>query len=205
MATSFTADHYDVIREGSQRSARVVVPLILATIDVLSVVDVGCGEGIWAQAFADHGCDVHGVEVAGVPKIPHTIADLEDDPFPDIGSFDLAVCLEVGEHLTPDRAGSFVADLCDLAPVVAFSAAIPGQGGIGHLNEQWPAYWVELFEAKGYVVSDDLRWRIWADERVENWYRQNLLIASEAPLKGFTYGEIPSVVHPVLYDARRQP
>jgi hypothetical protein len=65
--------------------------------------------------------------------------------------------------------------LTRLGPVVLFSAAIPGQGGLGHLNEQWPRYWVDLFRAKSYVAIDCLRHRIWDDDGVDWWYAQNLL------------------------------
>lgn len=54
--------------------------------------------------------------------------------------FDLAMTIEVAEHLTPVRADSFVEDLTRLSDVVLFSAAIPAQGGINHVNEQWQSY-----------------------------------------------------------------
>jgi hypothetical protein len=52
-------------------------------------------------------------------------------------TFDLAISMEVAEHLSPGRAPSFVDDLTGLAAVVLFSTAIPGPGGIGHINEPW--------------------------------------------------------------------
>jgi hypothetical protein len=119
------------------------------------------------------------------------------------------VSLEVAEHLPESRAASFVADLCRLAPVVLFSAAIPGQGGTGHVNEQWPGYWADLFGARGYSVSGALRWRIWNDCRVCNWYSQNMLVASIEPglLTELFYHPLAEpipVVHPILYEARRR-
>ena len=83
---------------------------------------------------------------------------------------------------------------------VIFSAAIPGQGGTGHLNEQFPAYWSKLFNENGFAVNSDFRFGIWNDDRIENWYRQNLMIA----YRGEQMSEPLSVVHPVLYDARRK-
>jgi hypothetical protein len=84
--------------------------------------------------------------------------------------------LEVAEHLPAECAGALVDSLCRLAPVVAFSAAIPFQGGVHHVNERWPEYWAALFEARGFVVIDCLRRDLWQDERVEWWYAQNLLL-----------------------------
>jgi SAM-dependent methyltransferase len=212
MAT-YDAGFYDTIRPGTQASAAVIVPWLLdrLSLDEPHVVDVGCGEGWWAQTFADHGCDVVGIDGAYVQSSPlgdRFVAHDLRHPIPAAwrGEFDLAVSLEVAEHLPSHRAVSFVDDLCALAPIVVFSAAIPGQGGTGHINEQWPAYWAAMFNSLGYEVTGELRYRIWDDDRVENWYRQNLLVAwdpnvSNCPL---VPGPALPLVHPVLYDARRQ-
>ncbi len=213
--TIYGAGFYDTIREGTKASAAVVVPLVLGELDgsVKTVIDVGCGEGWWAQTFADHGCEVIGIDghyvdssPLGERFIPHDLGQ----PLPGhlVGRFDLAISLEVAEHLPASRAESFISDLTRLAPMVLFSAAIPGQGGTGHVNEQWPEYWVQLFAVFGYSVSGALRWHIWDDMRVENWYRQNLMVASSRPDDYPQLFDTPTapvwpVVHPVLYDARR--
>ena len=90
--------------------------------------------------------------------------------------FELAQSLEVAEHLDHIFAANFVQLLTSLADVVLFSAAIPYQGGVCHINEQPPAYWAELFAKQGYVCLDFLRPSIWSDESVLWWYRQNLLV-----------------------------
>ena len=76
--------------------------------------------------------------------------------------YDLACCLEVAEHLPPERAGSFVEDLTKLAPVVLFSAAIPGQGGDNHVNEMWQHHWARLFAKNGFRAVDYVRPMIWS-------------------------------------------
>lgn len=90
--------------------------------------------------------------------------------------FSLSLSVEVAEHLSPDVADGFVGLLARYADVIVFSAAIPHQGGTHHVNEQWPDYWIGLFENLNYRLYDVLRWRIWEDRRVEPWYRQNLLL-----------------------------
>lgn len=206
---------YETSRAGMIQSAEALVPILMRDLDIVStarVIDVGCGEGHWAQAFASHGCDVigidggwHGDHLLGDRFIPHNLRD----PLPEhlFGRFDVAVCLEVAEHLPKRRAESFVKELCRLAPLIVFSAAIPGQGGTGHINEAWPAYWCELFLNSGFYVNGDYRFAIWNDDRIENWYRQNLLVAWDvsqipSPLPPTT-SALP-VVHPILYDARRK-
>jgi hypothetical protein len=88
----------------------------------------------------------------------------------------LAISLEVGEHLPDDRAEAYVDSLVSLSDFVLFSAAIPWQLGIGHVNEQWPEYWQALFAERGYRVLDVIRGQIWNDRYVPIWYRQNLLL-----------------------------
>ena len=84
--------------------------------------------------------------------------------------------LEVAEHLEEEYAAGFVKLLCDASDLVLFGAAIPAQGGHNHVNERWPSYWKALFEKNGYEIIDIIRPRIWTDNRVEWWYRQNTLL-----------------------------
>ena len=159
------------------------MPLVLGWVSPTSVVDVGCGTGTWLAAIRRRGVeDVVGVDGSPVPgdllQIPRERFLVRDLSKPlDLGrTFDLALCLEVAEHLPAAAAGTLVASLAALAPVVLFSAAIPGQGGVGHVNEEWPRAWAERFAAAGYSWADPIRPRIWDDPGVEHWYAQNALL-----------------------------
>jgi len=74
--------------------------------------------------------------------------------------------------------------------VVVFSAAIPFQQGDGHINEQWPSFWSNLFAAHGYDCLPDLRHRAWSNPSIEVWYSAKTCCASSrrkiapAPLLG---------------------
>ena len=174
---------YERHRSGSGSSAEVVVPLVHEWVRPKSVVDVGCGVGTWLAAFRRRGVeDVFGVDGSPVPpdllQIPperFAVRDLSR-PLALDRSFDLAVCVEVGEHLPASAAGTLVASLVAAAPVVLFSAAIPSQGGVGHVNEEWPRAWAERFSAAGFAWADPIRPRIWDDPGVEHWYAQNTLL-----------------------------
>jgi len=94
--------------------------------------------------------------------------------------FDLAISLEVAEHLPSGCADQFVENLVSLSNFVLFSAAPPLQGGTNHINEQPIEYWVEKFEQRGYVAIDCLRPYLWNDDRIGSWYRQNIMLAVKA-------------------------
>lgn len=170
-------------RSGSRRSADVVVPLVLDLTQPSSVVDVGCGTGSWLAVFNEHGVeDVLGVDGDYVPRdtleIPVSSFEPRDltQPFSLERRFDLAVSLEVAEHLPKSAAQGFVASLTALSDVVLFSAAVPGQYGQHHVNEQWQDWWADLFAKRDYVPIDCIRPLIWEDDRVEFWYAQNTLV-----------------------------
>jgi SAM-dependent methyltransferase len=165
--------------------------MIVSLLQPSSVIDIGCGIGTWLAAFRENGVDdIIGVDGNYVDRsrllIPETSfipADISK-PFSLERSFDLAVSLEVGEHLPRRTAPTFVKSLCSLAPLVLFSAAVPYQGGDHHVNEQWPSYWRGVFRPHDYTMLDPFRAGIWHDERVEGWYRQNLcLFAHESALE----------------------
>jgi SAM-dependent methyltransferase len=196
---SYDRSFFESIREGSQRSAAAVVPLVVERFNPKTVVDVGCGEGLWGKAFEDAGCEVLGLDGHPDPVIPAQSVDLTDVLPTFERPFDLVVCLEVAEHLPLERAETFISELCGLSHTILFSAAVPGQGGTGHLNEQWPQYWSDLFNTNGFDCSDELRWEVWQDDQVCWWYRQNLLVArdSRAHFGGLVCpAQIPPVIHP---------
>jgi SAM-dependent methyltransferase len=185
----YTKSFYEEIRNGSTRSAEVMVPLVLNLLPVHSVVDVGCGDGSWLGVFRNLGVEeILGIDgdyvdrdILRIPQDHFQAADLTK-PLDLKRVFDLAISLEVAEHLPPESAEPFVASLCRLAPAVLFSAAIPIQGGNHHLNEQWPDKWATLFREHGYVAVDFIRKRVWQNKSVEWWYAQNMLLFAKEDL-----------------------
>ncbi|HEX7425326.1 MAG TPA: methyltransferase domain-containing protein [Terriglobales bacterium] len=185
--STYSPGFFRSIRDDSYRSAKVVVPAVLEYVRPNSVVDVGCGLGCWLRAFQEQGIeDFLGMDSHDVPPEllefdaeRFCVCDLTQ-PFSVGRRFNLAVCLEVAEHLPASSADGLVRSLTQLAPVVLFSAAIPWQGGTHHVNEQWPAYWVERFRSRGWSVADCIRRRIWSNPQVGWWYAQNMLIYASA-------------------------
>ena len=67
--------------------------------------------------------------------------------------YDLAISVEVAEHLPADSAVSYLKFLTDMSDTVLFSGAVPGQGGVGHVNEQEWTYWLSFFNTFGYYYD----------------------------------------------------
>jgi len=177
---------FDALRDGVRRSAERIVPLVLELLAPVSIVDIGCGDGTWLSVFAGAGIgDYLGLDgdyvdpaTLAIPRDRFAASDLTI-PVTLGRRFDLALSLEVAEHLPPERAEGFVASLCAAAPAVVFSAAVPHQGGRDHRNERWPEYWAELFGARGYLAADAIRDRIWDDPAVDWWYAQNTIVYAD--------------------------
>lgn len=191
------------------KAAREVLPLVFELVKPASVIDVGCGTGTWLKVAQDLGIsDILGVDGDYVDRRLLKMdtsyfkeADLEK-PFQLQRKFDLAICLEVAEHLKQESASSFVASLTAHADVILFSAALPGQGGQNHVNEQWPSYWQNLFRQNGFKMQDVIRWKIWNNEQVDWWYRQNIFLVVKAghPLDTMNDAEARAVIHPELFE-----
>lgn len=182
---TYTPDFFRSIGGSAQQSSSVVLPILFDALDVVpaSILDLGCGTGAWLRSAVELGAnDVLGIDGDYIPAQQLLLdekqflsADLTR-PLVLNRRFDLAMSLEVGEHLPPDAAGTFVASLCRHSDLILFSAAVPGQGGEHHVNERLASYWAELFRRHGYEPFDLVRPNVWADERVMYYYRQNILI-----------------------------
>lgn len=188
--TPYDDTFFGEVEEGSLRSARAVVPIVVDFVAPTSVVDVGCGTGGWLLAFQEHGIDdflgIDGDYIDKdrllVPRSRFMEADLLH-PIRLDRTFDLVVSLEVAEHLPPESATSFVEFLTSLGSIILFSAAVPNQGGTNHLNEQPQDYWAALFDEFEFEPVDWLRDRIWDNEDIDWWYIQNSIIYRRSSLR----------------------
>jgi hypothetical protein len=184
--SSYSRDFFLVYNQGSYQSAKAILPIVFDLVSPQSVVDIGCGVAPWLAAARDLGAtDTLGIDgeyvdrnLLMVPQECFLAADLSL-PITVSRKFQLAICMEVAEHLPASSSTMFIKSLCALSPVVLFSAAIPGQGGTGHLNEQWPPYWEKLFNDCGFELLDCVRWRVWNHQDVEFWYAQNSVLFVE--------------------------
>lgn len=160
-----------------------------------SVLDIGCGSGRILSAF--NGVNAN-LRLLGMENSPEAL-DLAQKRGLDVkelnvvkcsnssisslghqlGSFDITLCLEVGEHLPFWHASKLVKILTVTSKTVIFSAAQPGQGGPLHLNEQPPEYWIRKFSAFKYDFNSELSVAIreqLQEINIPSWYKNNLLV-----------------------------
>ncbi|CAD0183192.1 hypothetical protein RUESEDTHA_00055 [Ruegeria sp. THAF57] len=188
MSHIYSNEFFDYIDRGARRSAVRLIETLQSHVKPDSVVDFGCGRGVWLSEWAAAGCqDVAGVdgdyvdrETLAIPKDCFFGKDLSQPV--DLGrKFGLAQSLEVGEHLPHEASASLVQSLTTHSNLVLFSAAVPGQGGEFHINEQPLSFWQGLFAEQGYAAYDCLRPILFDDASIEPWYRYNsVLYANEA-------------------------
>jgi SAM-dependent methyltransferase len=179
-ATLYDESFFADVEITARASALRVVPVVVRGWRPRHVVDVGCGQGVWAAAFEAMGVPTLAIDGEHVRReqvlAPTFLAWDLARRLPVIGRFDLCVCLEVAEHLPATAAGTLVESLTEASDRILFSAAVPGQGGTGHVNEQPHEYWIEHFERLGFSADTGWRDRFGQDEDVAWWYRQNLIV-----------------------------
>ena len=156
-------------------------PLLQSVITRLkprSILDVGCGTGRSLDYFLSREIDTQGVEgsALGISKAKHPERIMNWNLNKELNlhrKFDLVWCFEVAEHIHPDYLESLLKTLTNHSETIVMSAAHPGQGGIGHFNEQPRQYWLEAFARHGYHHNDELTRQL-----CENWtwYPENIFV-----------------------------
>jgi SAM-dependent methyltransferase len=156
-------------------------------------IDVGAGTGTFTASAQRLGREVLACERSligrmyarrqGVRALDFDLT--RDPPVRSASGFDLAFCFEVAEHLDARLGQRLVEFLASTAPVVIFTAAHPGQGGLGHVNEQPREYWIERFENEGMAYLHDVTRRVSAGFAEKGgqgpWLRDNVMVFEFRP------------------------
>jgi SAM-dependent methyltransferase len=174
---------FDYVGRGARRSARNVIPFLRGHLHVSSVLDIGCGRGVWVDEWRRSGVEdalgVDGDYVSAdrlvIPKERFIAFDLSE-PIRLGRRFDLVQTLEVAEHIPASKAEIFIDNLVAHGDVILFSAAVPGQGGEFHINEQPYEYWRDKFARRGFEIVDFIRPNIVHIRAIEPWYRYNTFL-----------------------------
>ena len=204
------------VKDINMRFAETLVPIVSQFADIKSVVDFGCGVGCWLKAFSDcNSLDYMTGYDGEWLRGNELLVDENDIIYTDLSNrvvtekkYDLVISLEVAEHCPDTSADVFIQNLTSAGNLVLFSAAIPWQGGVGHINERWQDYWSEIFLKYGFECHDVLRPLCWDNEDA-GIYRQNVFFYVKQSQK-HNYPKIINADHnastmrnmvmPTLYD-----
>jgi len=180
----YDQDFFEELEDGSYLSAKKILPIVQSIFNPSSVVDIGCGVGYWLEVWKSDlkVDDIMGVEGPYMTEKLFRIdlkylktADLKL-PLHLNRKYDLVMSMEVAEHIPENCADIFINNLVNAGDIILFSAAIIGQLGTYHINEQMPEYWAKKFMAHDYIPVDFIRPKIWNDKEIQYWYRQNTLL-----------------------------
>jgi len=178
-------------------SAKAAVNILIKHLKPKSVIDIGCGSGIYLKEFADQGTGIIGYDgspaaiAESLVKDKTRIYDL-CKPLHLDRKFDLCICIEVAEHLPAKCAPILINTLTKLSSLIIFTAATPGQGprSIGHINEQLPEYWIKKFKAKNFQLDKKLTSKIKKEMKEKNvvwWIVKNLMVFKKSITKNIFY------------------
>jgi len=167
-------------------SAKAFTAILIKHFAPKSVIDIGCGNGIYLSEFKANNIEILGFDGSPAAIYSSLIGDkikLHDlcQQLKLNRKFDLCLCLEVAEHLESTCAQTLINTLTGLSSIIIFTAATPGQGpkSIGHINEQLPEYWLKLFEQKNFILNKKLVKKIKQEMKKAKiiwWLTKNLMI-----------------------------
>lgn len=209
---------YENVRLTAEKSVNSVLEALKQsyTGEIHSAVDLGCGTGGWLQgikAVFDENAIIYGYDgdyvdrkMMAIPEEHFEAWDLTK-PIQSNCKYDLAISLEVIEHLPEESSDVLLNSLTSFSDLILFSAAVPCQGGTGHVNERPISYWIEKFEECGYEFHDVIRPKVWNDKNVSFWYKQNIAVYvkknSQASLQIIDKkSSIVDIIHPELLKLR---
>ncbi len=185
----YHAGYYEAnVSPRAARSARVIALSLIELFSPGAAVDIGCGTGELMLELAGSGVVCWGFDRASYAVAECLRKGLKTWPLnlEEIGTgieiepVDLAICMEVAEHIDAGAARWLVRLLCKFAPITVFTAAPPGQGGNGHVNEQPRDYWIEIFKAHDRELDRECTRTLseyWKESgEVMSCYHENLMV-----------------------------
>jgi SAM-dependent methyltransferase len=155
-----------------------IIDRIIQEFHPQTILDVGCGTGISLEYFLQKNIDAIGIENSrlAINKSPVSEKIIRHNLKREMNlkrKFDLVWCFEVIEHIHPRFEPIFLNTLIRHSDRIIISAAIPGQGGHGHFNEQLPEYWVKRFSALRFKLNEDMTECL---KNIDEMHAKNMLV-----------------------------
>lgn len=156
--------------------ADILCPAIMNVLQPESLIDVGCAIGDFVKWFNDNGINAYGLEGSVavrkymvIPEKQFSIMDLRKSLLFTHRSYDLAMSIEVAEHIEPEYAEMYVKNLISLSDRLLLTIAGPGQKGHSHVNLQPMEYWDALFIRFNYqrhaVIESKLKAELYPHQK----------------------------------------
>ena len=131
---------------------------IIEIFKVESAVDIGCGNGEYTRRLRKAGIGCVGYDGSPLtPEVSNGLCNVMDFSQPqDIGTFDLVLCLEVGEHIPFHYEEIFLDNICNAAKkYITLSWAVEGQAGGGHVNCHNNDYVINIMKERGFKYLEE--------------------------------------------------
>ena len=196
----YTKEYFEKIQQEEGLQAFRLERILYDLYKPRSVIDWGCANGLYLEPFmTENGCEVLGIENASVaiemrhPDIRIIKADMTQsisltpvnmqpvgvDLSAPANKFDMALCIEVLEHIEEKYAKVAIENICRSSDRLVVSIAREWQTGLGHVNLKPIEYWIQKFGWHGFRVDNtttlDVRERM-GDGYHLGWLTNNLLI-----------------------------
>ena len=206
---AYNSEFFDSLLMTSSSSAPFIAKYIYHSFKPNTVVDIGCGTGEILKVLTSlGGIDCLGVEGPWIDSYKERFSKIQfadlNEFIPLRKKFDVAICLEVAEHLEERFASTLISTLTASSDIILFSAAIPGQSGTEHINLKHPEYWAKHFWDKGFALYLDPRKDFLKNFDIAPWYQQNTLVFRKMD-EDWSTNEIilPELIHhPLIFPER---
>jgi glycosyltransferase involved in cell wall biosynthesis len=171
---------YDQIESEEKPFADRLATWIKENINPKKVVDIGCGPGTYVYSLRDNNVNAYGYDIDDRVDGKDYLKKLSLFEVND--KSDVVICLEVAEHIETSLSDSIVDSIIRNVNddgMIIWTAAIPGQGGVGHINCQTKEYWEEKFISRGFyrdcTIENNLLEYIRSGPYM-GWFLQNLMV-----------------------------
>lgn len=133
---------------------------IVSDIGPGTVLDAGCAMGFLVEGLRNRGVDAAGIDISeyAIDKVhadikPHCSLGSVTDELP--RRYDLIVCIEVLEHLSPAEADQAIENFCKHTDDILFSSTPFDYKEATHFNVRPPDYWAQRFARHGFFRDLD--------------------------------------------------
>lgn len=152
----YSKTYYASLNKEESDQAKMLAKILTKLYNPKSVVDIGCGTGLYLAPF---NIEIkYGVDISAVAFDPELkkessrnliVKDLTKPKAIPLKT-DLAICLEVVEHVGDENVEVLMDNIVSASDILVVTSAPPGQAGLNHVNCQPQEYWQKKFEARGF-------------------------------------------------------